>query len=400
MTERGDSPPLVSAQMVGSLRMGGAEHLAVQIANARAADGDRSHLYVLDGPGPLSAKISPDVIVRHFEQQVAPPTRPWRCYASIRTGYRQLMDSLTADGIDVLQTHLPGANFWGLLLSVAGRRTVIPTVHSNREFDYGEAVSLPRAQGRRWAYRRMLSRCAAVVAVSENVRKALLAELGLRGRSPERLVVVPNGVPIPEPLPAAERADVRARYDCAPDDFLVLAAGRHCALKNYEALIDVIGLLRARDRAVRLVLAGEGPLTVDYRERADSLGLGDRVCLPGNLDDLPRVMQAADGFVISSRWEGLSLVMLEAMACGLPVVGTRIPGVEDLIDDGVSGLLAVPDDVADLARAVTDLIDDPALRDSCRIAAREQVVRDFSIDRVSRDLGELYWSTLTRDRTQ
>ncbi len=399
MTGRGDGPPLASAQMVGSLRMGGAEHLAVQIANARAAAGDRSHLYILDGPGPLSAKISPDVIVRHFEQRVAPPSQPWRCFKSVRDGYRSLLDTLAADGIDVLQTHLPGANFWGLLLSVAGRRTVIPTVHSNREFDYGEAVSLPRAQGRRWAYRSMLSRCAAVVAVSENVREALLAELSMRGQCPERLVVVPNGVPVPEPLSAAERAVIRARYDCAPDDFLILAAGRHCELKNYEALIDVIGLLRDRGRNVRLVLAGEGPLTTGYRERLASLGLGDRVYLPGNLDDLPQVMQAADGFVISSRWEGLSMVMLEAMACGLPVVGTRVPGVEDLIDDGVSGLLAAPDDVEDLVRAVSGLIDDPALRERCLVAGREQVVRDYSIDRVSRDLGELYQRTLVRDVT-
>ena len=93
------------------------------------------------------------------------------------------------------------------------------------------------------------------------------------------------------------------------------------------------------------------------------------------------------------------MVMLEAMACGLPVVGTRVHGVEDLIDDGVSGLLAAPDDVEDLVRAVSGLIDDPALRERCLVAGREQVVRDYSIDRVSRDLGELYQRTLVRDVT-
>jgi len=391
-----DARPLVTAQLIGSLHAGGAEHLAVQIANACAAAGNRSHIYVLDGPGPLSSKISPDVTVRYFDHRIVSPSRPWRCLISVRDGYRQLAANLAADGVDVLQSHLPGANFWGLLLSVRGHCAVIPTVHSNREFDYGDTANSLRAWGRRWAYKRMLNRCDAVVAVSDKVRDSLLAELGLKRHHCPRLVVVPNGVTIPEPLSAEDRVRIRERYDLEPGVFFALAAGRHCELKHYELLIDVIGILRDRGLDVHLVLAGDGPLSARYRERVSARGLAERVHIPGHLDDLPQVMQSADCFVISSLWEGLSLVMLEAMACGLPVVGTRISGVEDVIEDGVNGVLAVPGDAEELAHAVSRLVSDATLRESCRIAGQELVERDFSITRVARDLEVLYRRAVAR----
>ncbi len=385
--------PLATAQLVGSMTTGGAEHLAVRIANARAAAGDRAHLYVLDGSGPLSNRVSPDVTVRHLEHRVAPPSRPVACLASVRAGYRLITRRLDADGIDVLQTHLPASNFWGLLLATIGQRKVIPTVHSNREFDYGDPGPL-RDQARRWAYRRLLAACPATIAVSDNVRDSLLEALGWRGRVLARLHVVPNGVPLPPPPDPQRREAVRSRLGCAPDETLLLAAGRHTELKNYDLLVDAAADLRDAGRAVRLVLAGEGPLTDEYRARAEARYFTDRLSLPGNVDDLADLMRAADVFVIPSRFEGLSLVMLEAMACGLPVAGTRIPGVTDLIDDGVSGVLTEPGDRGGLVDTLARLLDDPALADVCRDAARARVERDFSMDRVSRDLDKLYRSVV------
>ncbi|MBU1072199.1 glycosyltransferase family 4 protein [bacterium] len=390
MAGRADGRPLVSAQLVGALQMGGAEHLAVQIANARAVAGDRSHLYVMGGPGPLSAKISPAVTVRYFDHRVASPARPWRCLVSVREGYRLLAASLAADGVDVLQSHLPGANFWGLLLSRRRRCAVVPTVHNNREFAYGDTANPLRTRMRRWAYRRMLKDCNAVVAVSEKVKASLLVELGVGEAAADRLVVIPNGVSEPPPLASDELTRIRARFGCGEGEFLALAAGRHDAQKNYRTLIETMVLLLARGVPLRLVLAGEGPLSEEHRRLCDESGLSARVVMPGNLDDLSRVMQSADCFVMSSLWEGLPLVMLEAMAAGLPVAGTRIPGIEDVIEDGVNGVLADPADAAGLADAVARLAADADLRARCRASALASVRRDYSLDRVSRDLGDLY----------
>ncbi len=160
--------------------MGGAEWLAVQIANARAAAGDRSYLYVMTGEGELSARVAPDVRIRYLRLPSAPPS-------SIRLPSRPLLradgdccrDQIARDGIEIVQSHLPGANYWGLLLQMRGTCAVIPTIHNNQEFRYGREDQVWRAKLRRRAYVEMLRRCPAVVAVSEEVRASLGADLGL-----------------------------------------------------------------------------------------------------------------------------------------------------------------------------------------------------------------------------
>ncbi len=387
--DRDPAPPIV-AQLVETLAMGGAENLAVQIANARAAAGDRSLLYVLEGPGPLSERITPGVRVRYFHYRRAPIGRFPAFVRSIRQGHDLLARQLADDGVQVLQTHLPGANFWGLLMALRHRTRVVATVHNNREFDYGDADHPLRRRFRRMAYRWILRRCDAVVAVSRDVAVSLLQEVGMREDDVTRLVVVPNGVPLPDPLPPVRRRELRERYGCGPDDILVLAAGRHSEQKNFRALVEAFPLVLERAPRCRGVVAGEGPLRTRHQHHAARLGVAEALEFPGNVGDLTDLMQAADLFVLPSLWEGLPLVLLEAMACGLPVVGSRIKGIEDVVEDGVHGLLVPPDDPPALARAIAALATDPDRRRRLGNAARELVRRDYSFDRVAADLGSLY----------
>jgi glycosyltransferase involved in cell wall biosynthesis len=297
---------------------------------------------------------------------------------------------IAARGIRVVQTHLPGANFWGLLLAWRGRCAVAATVHNNREFDYGDADNPVRARLRRWAYRRMLDRCGAVIAVSEKVRLSFAQDVGASGRALERLVAVPNGVAEPAPLDAAERAAIRARFGCVGDEPLLLAAGRHTGQKHLVALIEATALLRDRGVPCRVVVLGDGDLRPLHERRVAELDLGARVVLPGNVSDFPRLVQAADVFVLPSLWEGLPLVLLEAMAAGVCCVGSDIAGIRDLLRDDDDGLLVAPDDPAALADALARCCADPALRRRLGDAGRELVRRDCSFSRVVHDLGDLY----------
>ncbi|MDO9171928.1 MAG: glycosyltransferase [bacterium] len=389
--------PLAVAQLVEALEMGGAERLAVQIANARAAAGDASHLIVMSGPGPLSAAVDPRVAVHYLGFARASVRAPLRFALSLRRGERLLARRIAAEGIRVVQSHLPGANFWGLLLALRGRCAVIATVHNNREFDYGDADHPLRSRLRRAAYRQMLRRCAAVVAVSEAVAASLLEDLGAGPREAGRLVAVPNGVAEPEPLDAAARAAIRARFGAAPGDLLVMAAGRHCEQKNFAALIEAAERLRAIGLPFRLVIAGDGPLRPDHEALRERLGLGDAVQLPGNIADFARVLQAADVFALPSLWEGLPLVLLEALAAGAPVVGTDIAGVRDVIVDSESGLLVAPGDPIALAAAIA-LLADPERRERLRAGGLALVRERYSFARVSHTLGELYRRAADRPR--
>jgi len=381
--------PLAVAQLVEALEMGGAERLAVQIANARAAAGDASHLIVMSGPGPLSEAVDPRVAVRYLGFARASVRDPLRFALSLRRGERLLARQLAADGVRVVQSHLPGANFWSLLLALRGRCAVVATVHNNREFDYGDADHPLRSRLRRAAYRLMLRRCAAVVAVSEAVADSLLADLGVGAGEAGRLVAVPNGVAEPEALDAAARAAVRARFGAAPGELLVMAAGRHCEQKNFAALIEAAERLRAIRQPFRLVIAGDGPLRADHEALRDRLGLADAVTFPGNVPDFARAVQAADVFVLPSLWEGLPLVLLEALAAGVSVVGTDIAGVREVIADDRSGLLVAPGDPIALAAAIA-LLADPERRARLREGGLALVRERYAFARVAETLGDLY----------
>ena len=378
------------AQLVETLDMGGAEHLAVQVANARAAAGDVSFLYVLTGRGPLAERIAPAVHARYLGYWRAPIGNPLRFLPSLVRGYRLLAGQCRTDAVQVVQTHLPAANFWGLLLSLRHCCAVVGTVHNNAEFRYGAADDPLRARLRRWAYRRLLQRAEAVVAVSTDVRRSLLEDLHLDEAVAQRLVVVPNGVALPPLLPAEARAEVRRHHDVPEQIPLILGAGRLTEQKNFAALVEAAAVLRERQRDFRILVAGEGELRSSLQARIADLGLSERMRLLGNVTDLGDLMQAADLFVLPSLWEGLPLVLLEALAAGLPVVATRIRGVAEVIQDGVQGRLVPTRDAAALAAVLEELLENPRVRADLSQAGRQLVQDAYSFDRVAERLGDIY----------
>ena len=155
---------LHTAQLIDTLTMGGAEKLAVQFANEFGAAGHVSHLYVLTTPGPLSPTIKPGVKVRYLHYKRLSIKNPISFLISVLKGLGLISKYLKTDGIQVLQTHLPDQNFWGLLLSWLRRCAVVATVHNNAEFFYGDTDHPLRARLRRWAYGKILTTCRATVA--------------------------------------------------------------------------------------------------------------------------------------------------------------------------------------------------------------------------------------------
>ena len=185
----GAGTPLRVAQLVVNLGMGGAQQLAVQIANARARAGDASHVICMTDPGPLSERILPEVPVHYLHYYRASIRHPWRFLTSLAEGYRLLARLLRQEGIRVVQSHLPGANLWALVMTLRGLCRAIPTVHNNREFVYTDDITWVGRLGRRFGYRLMLRRCPAVVAVSAAVRDSLVQELALGEREQSRLQI-------------------------------------------------------------------------------------------------------------------------------------------------------------------------------------------------------------------
>lgn len=390
MTSPHDTRTLRVAQLIETLTMGGAERLVVRIAAALRERGLASHIYVIGDEVPLADSVPQDVPLRVLRYERAGVSNPLAFAASVWRGRKLLASRLREDGIDVVQSHLPGANFWGLLLQTGGVVQAIPTIHNNREFDYGDADHPLRARFRRSAYRTMIRRCPAVVAVSQLVRDSMADQLGLDAAAASRMTVVPNGVDLPASQTAEVRRRIREQFGCPGGKPLLLAAGRHVEQKNFVCLIEAAALLRDSGQEFRLVIAGDGPLREGHQRRVSDLGLEPSVELPGVVTDLDDVMQAADLFVLPSLWEGLPLVLLEAMAAACPVVATRIEGVVEVITDGRNGWLAEPGSTEGLAAALLRALEDPQARADIGTAGREHVAQRHAFSGVAASLHELY----------
>jgi glycosyltransferase involved in cell wall biosynthesis len=194
-----------------------------------------------------------------------------------------------------------------------------------------------------------------------------------RGRDPERL-----GRRDPE-----RRARVRAGLGVPQESQLLVAVARQEHQKGLDALLEALPGVLGRTRGVRLVVAGrDGNQTPLLRATVRRLGLEGTVAFLGPRDDVADLLAAADTVVIPSRWEGLSNVLIEAMALEAPVVASDLPTLEDAATDGDTAILVPPADPVRLAAAIVATLADPAAARARAERARERFLQRFTIDRV------------------
>jgi glycosyltransferase involved in cell wall biosynthesis len=207
-------------------------------------------------------------------------------------------------------------------------------------------------------------------------------------------VVIPNAVDIHRFDPAVDGMTVRQRLRIPPDRPMVLLVGRIVAHKGIEHFIEASRYLPG----VQFVIAGEGTHLETMERFAGRLGVNDRVRFLGRVsqENLPRVYAACDLFVLPSvsRLEAFGIVALEAMATGKPVVVADIPGVREVIEDGVEGLLTDPVNPQDLADKIRRLVEDPALRQEMGRRGREKVLASFTTEKVADQVLEVYADVL------
>jgi len=378
------------AQLIESMAVGGAEHLVVKTANYLAAAGHDSHLIVTRGPDVLSAKIQSGVKVHYLHFDRASIKNPWAFLSSLRKGLQLITAVLIREQIPVIQTHLPGSNFFGLLVAWQKVCAVLSTIHNNQEFHYGDSDNPILFRLRKMAYGKILTTCQGMVAVSEEVRTSLIRDLGAGAEAAEKISVVTNAVEIPLPLDTARREAIRADLGVSPAQVLILSAGRFCEQKNFGDLVTAASRLKESGCSFRLIIAGDGEQRADLAGLVRRLGLEDEVTMSGNLTDLDQVMQASDIFVMSSLWEGLPLVLLEAMATGLPVVAYGIPGIVEVVNDKCTGLIVPVGEPNALANGMERLADDGELRRQLGAAGKTRVQTDFGFADYVEKLSVLY----------
>ncbi len=291
-------------------------------------------------------------------------------------GWFRLRRWLSASKPDVLHAHLPHATWlarWSRVLTPV--RVQLDTLHSSST---GPSI-------RQIAYRlsRRIPDC--VTAVSKAVaqshaRAKLVVEDGL--------VILPNAIDTERWKPDATfRVEMRRRLGIT-QEFLWLALGRLERVKDYPTLLKAFA---SSAGSAHLAIAGAGSLDGPLRRLCDQLGLTARVHFLGFVPDPLRWMQASDGFVLTSLWEGLPMGLMEAAACALPAIATDVPGSGEVVAHGQTGLLTAPGDVDALASAIKHLMEMPGLeRRSLGDRARENIVERYRLQVVIDQWQALY----------
>ncbi|MDZ4161073.1 MAG: glycosyltransferase family 4 protein [Burkholderiales bacterium] len=199
-----------------------------------------------------------------------------------------------------------------------------------------------------------------------------------------KMDVVRLGV-APAPLPPA-----RPDHHCP---LRLLCVGRLAPAKAQHLLLEALATLRDQGMTnVHLTLVGDGPDAHSLRQRCQALRLDSQVVFTGALNqtEVAAAYAQADAFVLPSFAEGIPVVLMEAMSRGLPCLSTRTAGIPELIEDGVSGLLAAPSDVAGLGERIRQLADSPALRQQLGQQGRERVTRDYHLGHNVARLGQVF----------
>jgi len=278
---------------------------------------------------------------------------------------------------DLLHVHA-GIGWEGHGLARAAARAGVPAVIRTEHLPYLLTDPAQRAE-----HAAATAGLAALVCVSGSAAESHRAA----GIDPARIVAIPNGAVPPRPSrpPGALRAEMG--LEGGP---VLLMAGRFTAQKNHALLLDALPAVLARHPGTTALLAGDGPLRGAVARGVAARGLSASVRLLGERADLADLMATSDLLVLPSLFEGLPMVLLEAMASGLPCVGTDVGGIADVVEHGVAGWLAPPGDAAAFGAAVAAALDDPARLRAAGEAARAAHAARFGADRMVAETRALY----------
>jgi sugar transferase (PEP-CTERM/EpsH1 system associated) len=378
MGSRDTSRPLRVLHLVPQLRTGGMEQGVVKLLNGLPPERVAGSLCCFDA----SIDSIRDRLARHVGVHVLgrrPGNDPRLVYRLIRL--------LRRHRPDIVHSHS-----WGTLCE----GYVATRLAGFARFVHGEHGTMEVRPRNLLVQRFVWGRADAVLSVSSKLADRMARDVQF-GR--DRITVIRNGADLSK-FGTVARADAREGLNLAPNALVVGTMGRLVPVKDHDTFLASVARLKNRGAHVQALIVGDGPGREYLESRVRALGLRLSVRFLGHRNDAQRVLAAMDVFLLTSLSEGLPNAVLEAMACGVPIVSTRVGGVEELVDEGVSGFLVPVRDVDGIAAAVARLGADPMLRRRMGVAGQTKARAEFRLERMLDDYERFYMMVAGRTAEQ
>jgi glycosyltransferase involved in cell wall biosynthesis len=355
--------------VIPTLVRGGAEKQLTLLASGLPRDQFDVHVAVLTHTGPYE-----DVLRR----ENIPVTIIGKRWKLDPLSYRRLKREMLRLKPDIVHTWLFAANAYGRQAAIAAR---VPHIVAGER-----CVDLWKT-GLHFAIDRALARrTERIITNSTGVKDFYVS----RGLPAEKFAVIPNGIQPTPPSEPISRDNLLKQLQLPPGARLIGAVGRLWPQKRVKDLIWAVDLLKSTRDDAHLLIVGDGPQRWRLERYRDQNQITERVHFLGERDDVPRLMPHFDVLWLASQYEGQSNAIMEAMAAGVPVIATDIPGNRDLVAPDETGYLLPLGDRYEFTRRTHWLFDDEPLRRRLGEAGRQRILRDFTIEQMVHHHATLY----------
>lgn len=279
----------------------------------------------------------------------------------------------------IVHTHLYRANMIGRIAAIlAGIPYLYATEHNTNSWKKKVDIF----------WDKLLARFTnKIIAVSEYVKDFTIEQEQLQ---PNKLLTLWHGIWVKDFDEVNGRPQTRTRLGFGLNQPIIGSIGRLVPQKGYRYFLEAMPKILNRFPDTQFMIIGDGPLKDELQELSKYLGLQANLKLPGFRNDIPQLLKAMDAFVMTSLWEGFGIVLIEAMACSLPVVATNVGPVPEIVKDGETGFLVEPEHADQVADSVIKLLENPELLQKLGLNGRKRLNTFFTAEKMIENLEQIY----------